>query len=137
MSTSPVANTAPARASDNAPSAREAPHRIPRDAARFPIERVTDSTASFRLEEARWIRTGLPAWVVDGARGDALVARLRVTRRDSLSATALVLSQAAVVRPTHVLLVARPTPPWWKRGVFWSGAALGAAVGLGGASLSR
>ena len=118
-------------------SAKGAPARIPRDAARFPIERITDSTATIRLEEARWVKAGLPAWVVDASRGDALVARLRVTSRDSLEATALVLSQAAAVRNTHMLVVAHPTPSWWKRGSFWSGAAVGAALGVGVGALGK
>lgn len=134
----PVVNpemAAQLRASEQ--NAKATPARIPRDAARFPIERITDSTATIRLEEARWVKAGMPAWVVDASRGDALVARLRVTSRDSAEATALVLSQAAVVRQSHVLLVAHPTPSWWKRGSFWSGTALGAALGLGASALGK
>lgn len=117
--------------------AKESPARIPRDAARFPIERITDSTATIRLEEAKWVKAGLPAWVVDASRGDALVARLRVTSRDSVEATALVLSQAAAVRQSHMLVVAHPTASWWKRGSFWSGAALGAALGVGAGVIAK
>lgn len=134
----PVVNPAMAaelRASEQ--KAKDAPARIPRDAARFPIERITDSTATIRLEEARWVKAGLSAWLVDATRGDALVARLRVTSRDSLEATALVLSQAAALRQTHVLVMAHPTAPWWKRGAFWSGAAIGAALGVGAGAISK
>lgn len=134
----PVVNPAMAaelRASEQ--KAKDAPARIPRDAARFPIARITDSTATIRLEEARWVRPGLPAWVVDASRGDALVARLRVVSRDSVEATALLLSQAAAVRQTHMLVVAHPSPSWWKRGSFWSGAAVGAAFGVGVGTLGR
>lgn len=110
--------------------------RIPRDAARFEIDSVTDSTATFRIREARWVRPGLQSYVVDPAQRDALVARLRVIARDSMNATALVTGQVSRVRAEHFLLVVRPTPHWWQSRVFWAGALFGAAFGAGaGAAL--
>ncbi|MCE2900541.1 MAG: hypothetical protein ACK5W7_00950 [Gemmatimonadaceae bacterium] len=113
------------------------PPRIPRDAARFEIDSVTDSTASFRVQEARWIRPGHAAYVVDAKQRDALVARLHIVGRDSLTATALITSQVARVRAEHVLLVVRPPSPWWRSNRFWVGSLAGAAVGAGGALLGR
>lgn len=110
--------------------------RIPRDAARFEIDSVTDSTATFRVREARWVRPGLQSYVIDPAQRDALVARLRVIARDSVSATALVTGQVSRVRAEHFLLVVRPPQRWWQSRTFWAGALLGAAFGVGaGAAL--
>jgi len=103
--------------------------RIPRDAPRFEIDSVTDSTATFRMQETRWIRVGMQGYAVDAGQRDALVARLTIVSRDSLTATALVTSQVARVRKDHMLLVLEPTRPWWKSSRFWWGSVLGAAVG--------
>jgi hypothetical protein len=105
--------------------------RLPRDAARFEIESITDSTATFRLDEAQWIRPGYSSFAVDPLQRDALIAQLRIVSRDRVTATALVTSQVAGVKRTHVLLVLRPPVPWWKQRLFWSGAGLGAMAGAG------
>lgn len=107
--------------------------RIPRDAPRFEITEVTDSTAVIQLQEAQWVRVGMQSYAVDPHQRDALVARLRVIARDSATATALITSQVARVKPEHALLMIKPRLPWWKSSVFWWGGALGAALG---ASLS-
>lgn len=107
--------------------------RIPRDAARFEIDSVTDSTATFRVREARWVAPGMQSYVVDPQQRDALVARLRVIARDSVSATALVTGQVTSVKPEHFVLVVRPPRSWWQSRAFWLGAALGAGVGAAGA----
>jgi len=109
--------------------------RIPRDAARFEIESVNDSTATFRVREATWVRPGLQSYVVDPAQRDALVARMVVVSRSGESATALVTGQVTSVKADHFLLVVRPASPWWKSARFWSGAAAGAAATIIGRSL--
>ena len=101
--------------------------RIPRDAARFEIDAVDDSTATFRVFESRWVRAGLPAYAVDPTHRDALVARLTITRRDPTSASALVTSQVARVTTDHVLLLTPPPTPWWRSPLFWFGTVVGAA----------
>jgi hypothetical protein len=111
--------------------------RVPRDAARFEIDSVTDSTATFRIREARWVRPGLQSYVVDPRQRDALVARLRVVARDSGSATALVTGQVARVRADHFLLVVRPAQPWWASPRFWGGVLAGGALGAGGILILR
>jgi hypothetical protein len=111
--------------------------RIPRDAPRFEIDSLTDSTAIFRTREARWIRRGAVAYAVDPMQRDAIIAQLRVVVRDSTRAIALVTSQVSGIKPTHVLLVLHREAPWWRRGMFWSGAGVGAALGAGAAVLTR
>lgn len=105
--------------------------RIPRDAARFEIDAIDDSTATFRVFESRWVRTGLSAYAVDPVRRDALVARLTIIRRDSTTATALVTSQVARVTTDHFLLVPPLPRVWWRTRRFWLGALVGSAVGAG------
>ena len=111
--------------------------RIPRDTPRFEIDSVTDSTAIFRTREARWVKRGAVVYAVDPLQRDVIIAQLRVVVRDSVRAVALVTGQVSSVKPTHVLLVLRPDRPWWRRGLFWSGAGFGAALGAGTAALAR
>jgi hypothetical protein len=120
-----------------APTTTPSLPRIPRDAARFEIDSVTDSTATFRVREATWIRPGLQSYVVDPAQRDALVARLRIMTRAGEHATALVTGQVTSVKPEHFLLVVRPDVPWWKSRRFWTGTVVGATVGAGGTVLVR
>ncbi len=105
--------------------------RIPRDAARFEIDAVDDSTATFRVFEARWLRPGISAYAVDPTQRDALVARLTIMRRDGSTATALVTSQVTRVTAEHFLLVPRPPTVWWRTREFWLSAAAGGIVGAG------
>ena len=105
--------------------------RIPRDAARFEVDAVDDSTATFRVFESRWLRAGLSAYAVDPINRDALVARLTIVRRDSTTATALVTSQVARVTTNHFLLVSPPPTPWWRTKLFWIGTLVGSVVGAG------
>ena len=111
--------------------------RIPRDAARFEIDAVDDSTATFRVFESRWMRAGLSAYAVDPMRRDALVARLTIMRRDSTTASALVTSQVARVTTDHFLLVPPPHTPWWRAQRFWFGALVGSALGAGASAMIR
>jgi hypothetical protein len=104
--------------------------RMPRDAARFEISRLTDTTAEFRTLEARWVRPGLPVHAVDPARADALVARLVVTSHADGRATARVTGQVARLAESHVLLLVQPRTPWPKQRAFWSGVAFGALFGV-------
>ncbi len=109
--------------------------RIPRDAARFEIDSVSDSTATFRVREAAWVRPGLQSYVVDPAQRDALVARMLVVSRSGESATAVVTGQVTRVKADHFLLVVRPALPWWKSARFWAGAAAGATATMIGREL--
>ncbi len=110
---------------------------IPRDAARFEIDVVDDSTARFRLKEATWIRPGMVAYAVDPANRDVLVARLLLVRSDGEAMTALITSQVARVTTSHFLLVAKPETQWWRATRFWLGAAAGSALGAASVLLTK
>ncbi len=110
---------------------------MPRDAARFEIDAVDDSTVRFRRLESRWLRPGMVAVAVDPRNRDALVARLRLVYVDSAKVTALVTGQVSRVTTSHFLLVARPQTRWFRDSHFWLGALAGAAVGTAARSVSR
>lgn len=105
------------------------PVRIPRNASRFEIDVVDDSTARFKVWEAEWIRPGLLAHVVDPLQRDALVAGVRVISVSNGTAVALVTSQVTRVRTENVILLSPPATPWWKQRRFWLGTAIGATIG--------
>lgn len=112
--------------------------RIPRDAARFEIEVVDDSTARFKPREALWVKPGMHVYAVDPLNRDALVARLRVTSVWNETAVAVVTSQVTSVKTQHVILIIPPKTPWWKSRRFWVGTVLGASVGAtAGAVIAR
>ncbi|HEY0930510.1 MAG TPA: hypothetical protein VGE27_11380 [Gemmatimonas sp.] len=111
--------------------------RIPRNAPRFEIDSVTDSTAIFRVQEAQWLRTGMSGYAIDPRQRDALVARVKVVAADSAYATVQVTSQVSLVKRDHVLLIVEPLRPWWRKGLFWTGAGLGALLGAGTAIVAR
>ncbi len=120
-----------------APAASPFAQTIPRDAARFEIDAVNDSTASFRPQEARWIRVGMSAYAVNPLKRDALVARLRVQAQTGESMTALVTSQVGRVSTAHFLLIMRPAEPWWRGDRFWWGAAAGTVLGAAATAMAR
>ena len=110
---------------------------IPRDAARFEIDAVDDSTARFRPQESQWVRVGMSAYAVDPVNRDALVARLRIKSIDGGAMSALVTSQVGRVTTSHFLLIARPDAPWWRSRHFWWGAAAGGALGAAATTLAK
>lgn len=111
------------------PSSKPTTSRIPRDAARFEIEVVSDSTARFKPREVNWIRPGMTAYVVDPTNRDALVARSRVLSVWNDMAVAVVTSQVTRVTTRHVVLMTPPRVPWWKARRFWMGTVVGALFG--------
>ena len=111
--------------------------RIPRDAARFEIDAVDDSTARFRPLESRWLRTGMLAIIVDPKNRDGLVARVRIVAADSTSVTALVIGQVGRVTTDHFLLVPHPKTPWWHDRRVWIGALAGGVIGTAVTSIAR
>lgn len=130
-----VALTACHRASPTSGAA--AASSIPRDAARFEIDAVDDSTARFRPQESHWVRVGMSAYAVDPVNRDALVARLRIESIDGSSSTALVTSQVGRVTTSHFLLIARPDQRWWRSPRFWWGAAAGGAVAAAATAIAK
>lgn len=111
--------------------------RIARDAARFEIDAVDDSTARFRPLESRWLRVGMSAIVVDPKNRDALVARVRIVSADSVAVTALVVGQVGRVTTDHFLLVMHPRTRWWHDRRFWFGALAGGVLGTAATSIAR
>lgn len=111
--------------------------RFPRDAARFEIDAVDDSTARFRPFEATWLRPGMTVTAVDPSQRDALVARLRIVRSDSGRLVALVTSQVTRLTTDHFLLAVEPPQPWYRARRFWWGVVTGSIVGTGTTLLTR
>ncbi|HEX5438537.1 MAG TPA: hypothetical protein VFW98_15395 [Gemmatimonadaceae bacterium] len=100
------------------------------NAVRFEITAVGDSTFSFAVGRHDWVQVGERGIAVDPRRRDALVARFVVMHVDHGRATALVTGQTTPVVVAHVALLERPRTPWYRRGVFWLGALIGAVVGV-------
>jgi hypothetical protein len=104
------------------------PQRYPRNASRFELRALSDSTVAFTPSEATWVRSGMSGIAVDPAQGDALVARLRITAVYGDSAIALVTGQTTRIAEGQVILLVPPTTRWWRQPLFWYGAAAGAAL---------
>jgi hypothetical protein len=99
-------------------------------AFRFEILTATDSTITIPTDQMSWVKRGTRGIAVDPREHDAMVARFQVVRVDSGQATALITGQTTRVTTDHVAVIDRPHVPWYKQGVFWIGAVVGAAVGV-------
>jgi len=104
------------------------PQRYPRDASRFELRVLSDSTVAFTPAEVTWVRRGMSGIAVDPAQGDALVARLRIVSVAGDSAIAIVTGQTTRVSEGQVLLLVPPGVRWWRQGLFWYGAAAGSTA---------
>jgi ligand-binding sensor domain-containing protein len=102
--------------------------RFPRDAARFEVQPLSDSTITFEPSEASWVRAGMIGVAVDPARGDALVGKLRVLAVRDGRAEALVTGQTTRLAAGHVLLLVAPRRAWWRQPSFWWGVAAGSVL---------
>lgn len=125
----PVVSCGRARAVTNAAPTESL--RYPRDAARFAAEPLSDSTLSFAAEDARWVAVGMLGIAVDPTRGDALVAKLEITRVTNGRVEALVTGQTTRVAPGHVVLLIRPRSAWWRQRLYWIGTLSGIVVAGG------
>lgn len=101
---------------------------------RFPITSVGDTTLSFALGSARWVKLGKSGIAIDPARRDILVARFRIARVGSDSVTAIITGQTTRVSTSHVVLLQEPPRPWYLNPGFWVGIAGGAALGFAAGS---
>jgi hypothetical protein len=99
-------------------------------AFRFDIVNATDSTITIPTDHNSWVKRGTRGIAVDPRDHDAMVARFQVVRVDSGQATALITGQTTRVTTDHVAVIEQPRVPWFKRGIFWIGAAVGAAIGV-------
>jgi hypothetical protein len=109
--------------------------RIPRNASRFEIESVDDSTARFKPREAEWVQQGMTAYVVDPMNRDVMVARLRIVSVWNEMAVGVVTSQTTRVTTQHVVLLTEPSIPWWRSQRFWFGTVLGVFLGAAAAGV--
>lgn len=107
-----------------------APAQAQQRTARFYVDSVADSTFVFRVGDAAWLRRGQTGVAVDPGQRDALVARFRIVDVSRDRATALITGQTTFLTGRHVALIEPPRRPFWRRGLFWTGSAVGAALGL-------
>ena len=96
--------------------------------ARFDIDSVGDSTVTFSVGNARWVHAGQTGLAVEPRNHDELIARLRVLQVQNRTATAVITGQTSRVTAGQVALIRRPAPPFYTVGLFWIGAAVGAAI---------
>jgi hypothetical protein len=96
--------------------------------ARFDIDSIGDSTVTFAIGNTHWVHAGQTGLAVEPRRHDELIARLRIIRVANGSATAVITGQTSRVSEGQVALIRRPAPPFYTVGLFWIGAAVGAAI---------
>lgn len=96
---------------------------------RFDITTVGDSTFSFATPGVRWVKRSQRGLVVDPLHGDELIAKFRVTRTRSGTATAIVTGQTERLAITDVALLDKPRPLFLTRPWFWLGMVAGGAIG--------
>lgn len=98
--------------------------------ARFDIDSVGDSTVTFAVGNARWVRAGQTGLAVEPRRHDELIARLKVLQVSKGTGIAVITGQTSRVETGQVVLIRRPAPPFYAVGLFWIGTAIGAAITL-------
>jgi len=97
---------------------------------RFAVATVADSTFTFPVDGAGWVRAGMVGTVVNARQQDALIARIRILGVDGGTARALITGQTTRVTNAHTVLLETPVAPWWRERMLWMGAAAGALVGF-------
>ena len=100
-------------------------------AVRFQISEVADTTFTFEVGKASWVRAGVHGIAIDPRRRDALVAKFEVLRVDRGRATALITGETMRLTLDHFAVLEEPRTPWFAQRPFWLGAVLGALVGVG------
>lgn len=106
------------------------PARAQLKGVRFEVVGVGDTTLTFRAGTERWLKAGQRGIAVDPRKRDVLVARLRIASVDRAGkVTAVVTGQTTAITTDHVVLMQEVSPPWYRRRAFWTGMAMGAALG--------
>lgn len=96
---------------------------------RFEIVAPTDTTFTFVLGDARWVKKGMAGTVVDPRQRDALVARFTVDRIDERMARAIITRTTTGITVFHAALLRVPKKSWWRDKFLWIGTAVGLAIG--------
>ena len=121
-----------------APPAAARPTIRPGDAQdRFEILRARDTTFTFLVRSADWVRAGQRGIVVDPRRRDVLVARFAALRRSGDSVVAVVTGQTMDVSPEHVVLLNRPPVKTFRQKAFWLGLLAGGVAGAAAGASAR
>jgi hypothetical protein len=108
--------------------AQPLPSTIPRNAWRFAVVELTDSTVRFDASDARWLRPGMIGYAVDPSKKDALVASLSLMGTGGREYKALITGQREPVDSTHIVVFLRPDTPWWRTKHYWGGFVIGVVV---------
>jgi hypothetical protein len=96
---------------------------------RFEITAVGDTTLSFAVGTAQWVRKGLSGIAVDPRRRDALVARFRIVDVNEGIATAVITGQTTRTAMDQVAILDEPTRSLYRTLGFWGGVVIGFALG--------
>jgi hypothetical protein len=97
---------------------------------RFDVDSIGDSTFTFAVGRAHWVKRGQRGLVVDAKQSDALIARFHVLHVDHGVATAVVTGQTARVTPGEVALLTEPSRPFYAMPAVWIALAVGGAIGF-------
>lgn len=103
--------------------------RAQQGAYRFEITAVGDSTISFRVADAPWVKPGLKGIAVDPARRDELIARFSVLRVEGTLATAVVTGQTGKMSTSYMALLSPPHKRWYQEPAVWISAGAGIILG--------
>jgi hypothetical protein len=107
-----------------------APAALAQDAAlRFEVAPTSDTTFTFPVGKATWVKAGTRGIAVDPRKRDMLVARFVVTAVDRGVATARVTGITTDLAAEHVAVIDQPRRRFYTRGSFWLGLLIGGAVG--------
>lgn len=110
-------------------SAAAAPARAQTSYARFDITSTQDTTFTFTLPHASWVKAGMRGLAVDPTHEDELIAQFRVAGVKRGTATALITAQTGRLTSAHVALLARPQTPFYLQPWFWGGLVAGGVIG--------
>ena len=103
--------------------------------SRFRVLAVTDTSLTFEIGDADWVKAGREGISVDPRRRDVLIARFRVVRVVDHQALAVVVGQTEPLSTEHVALLTEPSRPFWRTKSFWFGLVGGLAMGFGVGSI--
>jgi hypothetical protein len=116
--------------------AAPAPAQSSASTERLEVVAATDTTVSFPIGALRWVIPGTRGTIVDPSRHDELVGRFTVSRVSDGVALGIVDGLTTRIDTAHVILLARPSVPWYRQRSFWLGALVGAAAAATAAAVA-